>query len=66
MYPYLNDNLNRFMYGDVNGEGRPNIGIYEEKLKEYEEFLKDSMSKLYKLEKVIENMEEKVLSQFPE
>ncbi|WP_426703903.1 hypothetical protein [Staphylococcus shinii] len=66
LYPYLNDYLNRFTYSDFNGEGRPNIGIYEEKLKEYEEFLKDSMSKLYKLEKVIENMEEKVLSQFPE
>ncbi|MCJ0933567.1 hypothetical protein MTW76_01095 [Mammaliicoccus sciuri] len=66
LYPYLKDYMNRFTYDDFNGEGRPNIGIYDEKLKEYEEFLKDSMSKLYKLEKVIENMEEKILSQFPE
>lgn len=66
LYPHLKDYMNRFTYGDFNGEGRPNIGIYDEKLKEYEEFLKDSMSKLYKLEKVIENMEEKILSQFPE
>lgn len=66
LYPYLKDYMNRFTYDDFNGEGRPNIGIYDEELKEYEEFLKNSMSKLYKLEKVIENMEEKVLSQFPE
>lgn len=66
LYPYLKDYMNRFTYVDFNGESRPNIGIYDEKLKEYEEFLKDSMSKLYKLEKVIENMEEKILSQFPE
>lgn len=66
LYPYLKVYMNTFTYGDFNGEGRPNIGIYDEKLKEYEEFLKDSMSKLYKLEKVIENMEEKILSQFPE
>ncbi|UXU54519.1 hypothetical protein MUA11_09415 [Staphylococcus agnetis] len=65
LFPYLKDYLNRFTYNDFNGEGRSNIGIYDDELEEYEKILKDCKSKLHRLENMIENIKEKVFSQFP-